>query len=163
MLHSRLASTSIALYIRPFRFNTQTFITNGNVMDGNKSVVDYLKKVTLELEAGSGPGDMNLTNGPLQRTFVFGVASDGISLFEKALFAGEVGDERTFKIQGDSARETLGHLRSVLIGQLSVSPPFFLKARITQIVQAENREVIQAMAATLNDCSGDCDCGCGCS
>ena len=146
-------------------FNTQTIITKGNVMDNNKTVVDYLKKVTLELEAGSGPGDMNLTNGSLEHTFVFGVASDGITPFEKAFFGGVVGDERTFEIQGPDACETLGHLRSALLGQLPVSPPFFLKARITQIVPAGNREVVRAIAATINDCGegGDCDCGCGCS
>ena len=132
-------------------------------MGNNKIVVDYLKKVTIELEAGSKSDHMNLTNAPFQHTFVFGVASDGITLFEKAFFAGTVGDQQTFEIKGENACDILGHLRTSLLSQLPVSPPFFLKARITNIVQAENREVIQAMAATLNDCGDNCDCGCGCS
>ena len=131
-------------------------------MSNDKIVVDHLKKVTLELEAGSGPDRMDHTDSPLQHTFVFGVASDGITPFEKAFFSCAVGDERTFDIQGQNSCDTLGHLRVPLLAQLPVSPPFFLKARIAHITQAENREVVQAMAATLNDCGGDCDCGCGC-
>lgn len=133
-------------------------------MDDTKMVVDYLKKVTLELEAGSAPGRMNLTNGPMEHTFVFGVASAGITPFEKAFFSGAAGDEHTFAIQGENACETLGHLRSALLSRLPASPPFFLKARITRIVQAGNREVVQAIAAAIGGCSegGDCGCGCGC-
>ena len=125
-------------------------------------VVDYLKKVTLELEAGTGPDDMNLTNGPMQNTFVFGVASDGITPFEKVLFSGNIGDEQTVEIRKENACDLLGHLRVDLLGQLPSAPPFFLKARITHIVQAESREVVKAMAAALSDCGADCDCGCGC-
>lgn len=135
-------------------------------MGDNKTVVDYLKKVTFELEAGSSQADLHLTNDPLQVTFVFGIATDGITAFEKAFFSGVVGDEQTFEIQKDNACDILGHLRIPLLGQLTVSPPFILKARITDIVQAENREVIQAMSASISDCScdgGDCGCGCGCS
>lgn len=126
-------------------------------------VVDYLKKVTLELETGTGPEDMNFTNGPLQHTFVFGVATDGITPFEKVLFSGAVGDEKTLEIQKENVCDLLGHLRTGLLGQLPSPPPFFLKARITHIVQAESREVVKAMAASISDCGADCDCGCGCS
>jgi len=131
-------------------------------MKDKKSVVDYLKKVTLELEAGTGPDRMNLTDSPLQHAFVFGVAHNGITPFEKAFFSRTVGDEHIFDIQGQNACDTPGHLTSPLLAQLPVSPPFFLKARITHVAQADNREVIQAMAATLNDCGDGCDCGCGC-
>lgn len=131
-------------------------------MKDENPVVDHLKKVTLALEAGSRPDRMDLTDIPLRQTFIFGVASGGITPFEKALFAHTVGDEETFDIQGHNAFETLGHLTAPLLAQLPVSPPFFLKARITGIAQAANREVIQAMAATLNDCGEGCDCGCGC-
>ena len=127
-----------------------------------KSHIDYLNKVTLDLEAGSRPDDMDLTKNPVQYSFVFGVAANGITPFEKALFAGAVGDAQTFAIQADNACDILGHLRSPLLSQLSVSVPFFLKARISHISQAENREVVQAMAATLADCGDGCDCGCGC-
>lgn len=125
--------------------------------------VDYLKKVTLELEAGTGPDDMNLTNGPLKHTFVFGVGADGITPFEKVLFSGAIGDEKTLEIQKKNACDLLGHLRTDLLGQLPSAPPFFLKARITHIVQAENREVVKAIAASISGCDADCDCGCGCS
>ncbi len=47
-------------------------------MGDNKTVVDYLKKVTLELETGSRQADLHLTNNPLQVTFVF---SKGWCLF----------------------------------------------------------------------------------
>ena len=125
-------------------------------------LVDYLKKVTLELEAGTGPDDMNLTNGPRQHTFVFGVASVGITPFEKVLFSGAIGDEQTLEIQKENVCDLLGHLSTDLLGQLPSPPPFFLKTRITHIVQAESREVVKAMAAAISDCGADCDCGCGC-
>jgi len=47
-------------------------------MGDNKTVVDYLNKVTLELETGSRQADLHLTNNPLQVTFVF---SKGWCLF----------------------------------------------------------------------------------
>jgi hypothetical protein len=151
------------IFILSWHVDTQPIVTKGNGMDNTKMVVDYLKKVTLELEAGSQPDDTDLTNGPVKHTFVYGVASDGITPFERAFFLGAEGDSHTFDIQGENARNTLGHLRSALLGQLPVSPPFFLKARITQIAQAGNREVVRAIAATINDCSNGGDCGCGCS
>jgi len=131
-------------------------------MKDDNAVVDYLKKVTLELEAGTGPDRMDLTQSPLQHAFVFGVASNGITPFEKAFFSCTVGEEQIFDIKGQNACDTLGHLTSSLLTQLPVSPPFFLKARIAHVAQADNREVIQAMAATLNGCGDGCDCGCGC-
>ena len=132
-------------------------------MGADNKVVDYLTKVSLELEAGSRPDHMDLTKNPLPHDFVFGAAANGITPFEKALFAGAVGDEQTFQITKDNAYDILGHLRSPLLRHLSVPLPFFLKARITRIDQADNREVIQAMAASLGGCGDGCDCGCGCS
>ena len=134
-------------------------------MSDTEIVVDYLKKVTLALEAGTLSDDMDLTTIPIRFTFIFGVATDGINLFEKALHAGAVDDERVIDIQPGTSNEILGHLKKDMLSLLPAPPPFFLKARITHIVQAENREVIQAMATSVSDCSGggDCDCGCGCS
>lgn len=134
-------------------------------MSDTEIVVDYLKKVTLALEAGTLSDDMDLTTIPIRFTFIFGVATDGINLFEKALHAGAVDDERFIEIQPGTSNEILGHLKKDILSLLPAPPPFFLKARITHIVQAENREVIQAMATSVSDCSGggDCDCGCGCS
>ena len=127
--------------------------------------VDYLKKVTLELEAGTLSDNMNLTNSTIPFTFIFGIASDGISLIEKALHTGTVGDERIIELQPETSSEILGHLKKDILSLLPAPPPYFLKARITHIMQAENREVIQAMATFVSDCNsgGDCDCGCGCS
>jgi len=134
-------------------------------MSDTEIVVDYLKKVTLALEAGTVSDDMDLTTIPIRFTFIFGVATDGINLFEKALHAGAVDDERVIDIQPGTSNEILGHLKKDMLSLLPAPPPFFLKVRITHIVQAENREVIQAMATSVSDCSGggDCDCGCGCS
>ena len=134
-------------------------------MSDTEIVVDYLKKVTLALEAGTLSDDMDLTTIPIRFTFIFGVATDGINLFEKALHAGAVDDERVIDIQPGTSNEILGHLKKDMLSLLPAPPPFFLKVRITHIVQAENREVIQAMATSVSDCSGggDCDCGCGCS
>ena len=134
-------------------------------MSDTEIVVDYLKKVTLALEAGTVSDDMDLTTIPIRFTFIFGVATDGINLFEKALHAGAVDDERFIEIQPGTSNEILGHLKKDILSLLPAPPPFFLKARIIHIVQAENREVIQAMATSVSDCSGggDCDCGCGCS
>lgn len=132
-------------------------------MDDNRTVVDYLKKVTLALEAGSEPDQMNITNGPLAHTFIFGVSAGGINPFEKAFFANAVGDMQTFNMRPENIGDILGHLKCALLKRLPASPPFFLKARITHIAQPENREVIQAIAASIEGCGTGCDCGCGCS
>ena len=131
-------------------------------MDTDRKAVDYLTKVTLDLEAGSQADHMDLTNSPVQYTFVFGVAAHGITAFEKALYDGTVGDEQIFEIKKENAYDILGYLRFPLLNLLSAPLPYFLKARISHIAQAESREVVAAMAATVNECGDDCDCGCGC-
>ena len=131
-------------------------------MKAENPVVDYLKKVTLELEAGSEPDRMDLTCDPIRQSFIIGVASHGITPFEKALFSRSVGESQTFEITPENACEILGHLRSSLLRQLSALPRFYLKARITHITQPENREVVQAITASLHECGDGCDCGCGC-
>lgn len=130
-------------------------------MHKTDTVVDYLNKIHIELESGSSPGNMGLTPEPVAYRFIYGVASEGITAFEKQLFAKPVGYETTIHIREQTVREALGHLRQPLLDLLPAAPSFFMQVRITGVEPADNREVIQAIAAGAS--SQGCDCGCGCA
>ena len=130
-------------------------------MNKTDIVVDYLSKVHMELECGVAPDHMDLTAEPLACHFIYGVASEGITAFEKQLFAKPIGYETTIHLRRETAREALGHLQKPLFDILPAATDFFLKVRITGVEAADNREVIQAIAAGTS--AHDCDCGCGCS
>ncbi len=117
--------------------------------------VEPLKKVTVTLEAGSGPDAMDLTPTPRSIEFVFGVGAAGLTPFEYALVGKSEGEEATIRLNPDEICSLPG----------DVLPPFFqmppganrlyVKATVDRVLPADNREVIQAMA-------GSTGCGCGC-
>jgi len=122
--------------------------------------VDYLKKITLEMESGTSPDEMNLCGKPVVFEFIYGVGSAGITNFEKAFFSKSIGDEIVYPVEGSTAGEHLGHLRQPIQDLLPETPRYFIKARITSIEQTDPHEVVKAIAAGA---AGGCDCGCGCS
>lgn len=57
---------------------------------------------------------------------------------------------------------TFEHMTQPVLNLLYVlkdQDSFYLKAHINDVVPADNREIVKAMAA-INSCEGDCGCGC---
>ena len=128
-------------------------------MDTNSSVISYMKKITVTLETGTSPDNMDLSEHPFSLQFIYGIGVEGICLFEKSLFEKQPGDKTFLQVDPCQAGEVFGHLKQQLIDFLPMSAPFYLKTTIRAIEAADNREIVQAMAKGV----GANNCGCGCN
>jgi len=127
-------------------------------MNKNAPVVDNMKKITLALETGTSQDSMDLSDQPFSFQFIYGVGTEGLCLFEKALFEKKIGEETVFRVDPHQASEVFGHLRQTLAPSLPLATTFYLKSTIKAIETADNRELIRAIA----EGGGSTDCGCGC-
>ena len=134
-------------------------------MNTNTDVTGYMKKITVALEAGTSPDNMDLGKQPFSFQFIYGVGTEGVCLFEKSLFEKPPGEEILLQVDPHQARDVFGHLTQDLINFLPpANTPFCLKATISAVETADNRELVRAIAKGSGtiDCQGGCDCGCGC-
>ena len=134
-------------------------------MNTNTDVIGYMKKVTVTLEAGTSPDSMDLSKQPFPFQFIYGVGTEGVCLFEKSLFEKPSGEEILLQVGPHQTRDVFGHLTQDLINFLPLAnTSFYLKATISAVETADNREIVRAIAkgSGSSDCKGGCDCGCGC-
>jgi len=135
-------------------------------MSTNPMRVEYLKKISVELEAGTSAATMDLTDGKTHRLdFIYGVGTEGITLFEKAIFEKCPGDEIGIAVPRNQRDDILGHLAQEIETMLPQQPgDFFLKTRVLSVENADEREIIRAVAAGVasDGCGGGCGCGCSC-
>lgn len=120
--------------------------------------IEGLKKVTLLLEAGSHEKTMDLTLEPVSFKFVVGAGPEGYTVFEYELLEKKVGDILHFEIRGWRFDEMFGRLAIPLPGKVKTMDVFFMKVTVYNIEDADQREIIRAMAGRVGDCGGDC-CG----
>ncbi|MDM8551671.1 hypothetical protein QUF72_16410 [Desulfobacterales bacterium HSG2] len=129
-------------------------------MTENRSKIENLKKVTLSVEAGRTQDSMDLTQ-PFQFEFIFGLGTEGLTPFEYELADKNEGDEISFCLKREKTREIFEHL-CLPFHHLSERPDsFYLKARVVKVAQAENTEVVRAMAGITScgdHCCGDDSC-----
>jgi hypothetical protein len=132
-------------------------------MSENQNGVDYLKKIGLAVAAGSTQKDVDLAGKPSNLSFIYGVGTEGITLFEKALFAKLPGDEVMIEVQPHQTDDLLGHLKPSIEGIAPESDTsYFLKVRIESVDTPDQREIIRAIAEGVASDGCDCGCGCGC-
>ena len=120
-------------------------------MPAQPPTIENLMKVSLTLTTGEDE-----PAAPFN--FIYGVGSQGITPFEKALFGKRVGDRIQLDLSPTDFCETIGHLELPLLKQTGIMQPISLTVAINAIDKATDQEVVRAMAA-----GGSCDdCGCGC-
>ena len=129
-------------------------------MEDSKPKIVALKKVTIGVEAGRSRDHMDLTHAPIPFDFIFGVGVEGLSPFEKALDGKACGMAVFFQIRSREIAEMFGHLKPPVDDFVRQAPVFYLKATIDRIVDADDREVVSAMARASACGEGDCGCGC---
>jgi hypothetical protein len=127
-------------------------------VDDSNREVEGLKKVTLLLEAGSQEKIMDLTPEPVSFELVVGVGTEGYSSFEYELLEKKVGDILHFEIQGWRFDEMFGRLAIPLPEKVRGMDVFFMKVTVYDIKDADQSEIIRAMAGQVGHCGGDC-CG----
>ncbi len=120
--------------------------------------VAALKKVSILLEAGTRKEAMDLTPAPVPFEWVAGVDVEGFTPFEYALLEKTVGDTMEMEVVGWRIEEMFGRLAVPLPDTARALDRFFIRVTIRSIDSADQREVVQAMAAMVGDCDGDC-CG----
>ena len=120
-------------------------------MTDRRPTIDNLMKISLTVKSEDNPSAT-----PFE--FIYGVGSQGITPFEKALFGKGVGDQIRFELSPADYCETIGHLELPLLKQTGIMKPISLQVTIDDVSKATDMEVVKAMAA-----GGSCDdCGCGC-
>jgi len=131
-----------------------------------KASIQLLKKVTLSLRAGSKPEKFDLIASPIALEFIYGVASDGLCPFESALHDKHEGDRLVLSVPAAETHEFFGHIFQSLhqaLGLHILPGTIYFTIEVTTVADADNREVVQALAKGLahGSCGGSCGCGCG--
>jgi hypothetical protein len=127
-------------------------------VDDSNRKIEGLKKVTLLLEAGSRKKLMDLTPEPVSFEFVVGVGPEGYTSFEYELLDKKVGDILHLEIAGWRFDDMFGRLAIPLPEKVRGMEVFFMKVTIYNIEDADQSEIVQAMAGRIGHCGGDC-CG----
>ena len=123
--------------------------------------VENLKKITLKLEAGTSPQNMDLSLDKSDFEFIFGIGPSGISPFEYELVDKTEGQEVLIEIKKEDISNFFEHLHPPIIPLNEDIEGFFLKIIIQKIAAVDHREVVKALADVTAHGHG-CDCGCGC-
>jgi len=126
-------------------------------MNENLQVVGPLKKISLLLEAGTGPDNLDLSLEPIPFEFILGVGSQGLSPFEFQLADKKEGDGLSLHIRVEELSDLFQHL---LIPSLAIPESIsaiYLNVKIVKVSQADPKEVIKAMAEAAG--CGDHCCG----
>ena len=127
-------------------------------MNEQEQKIEALKKVSLSLEAGNEAEEMDLSSRPIPFEMVVGLGTEGYTPFEYELLGKKAGDTVEVGIMGGNMVEMFGHLDVPLPEKVQGLPSFFLRATVREVVDADQREVVRAMAGAVGGCGGSC-CG----
>lgn len=127
--------------------------------------VEYLKKVQIAIQAGSGPDQADLTGLPVILAFIHGVASDGLSPFESAIHGRCAGDRVEVSLKTAALHEYFGHIHHAVRQALELPATLetvCLAMEVVAVADAGDREIVRAAAEALahGGCGGSCGCGC---
>jgi hypothetical protein len=128
----------------------------GEMEKGNANV-GPLKKITLILEAGTQTESMDLTREPVSYNFIYGIGINGLSPFEFALADKKVGDILNLHLRGEEMPTFFQHLSIPQLAVLDGVSAFFLRVRVVEVSEPDQREIIKAMAEAA--ACGDSCCG----
>jgi len=130
-------------------------------MTNTATIVEALKRVTLEITAGTGPDIMDLVSIPQTVEFVFGIGSRGLTEFEYALAGKQAGDKGTITFEGHNQWEIFGHILPCEVQSRLAAGKGYVQYRIIGVADTTPAEVVRSMAAAVGGGCGD-GCGCGC-
>jgi len=119
--------------------------------------IEVLKKIILSVEAGTAPDSMDLTPQPSQFEFIYGLGTSGLTPFEIQLADKTVGQEVQLHMSRDDIPQVFQHLVFFPLNLPEHADSFYLKLKIKSVLQADQREVIKALAEIAN-CEDHC-CG----
>ena len=126
----------------------------------SKAPIQALKKVSLSIKAGTFPGGDDLIAQNTTMDLIFGLGIEGLTPFEFLLSDHIEGSSFSIKLKPHEVCPTFQHITLPLFDCPDSTEYIFFSFTVIKIKEADNREVIKAMAE-LSSCSGgSCDC-CG--
>jgi hypothetical protein len=124
--------------------------------------VEPLRKISVTLQAGAAPGNMNLPLPRPELIFICGIGTGGMTPFEYLLAGRGPGDEICFRVMRPDKEHFFEHLVPAFSAPFKDRDEVHFQVEITGIGPADGREIVRAMAElTAHAGSGGCDCGCG--
>jgi hypothetical protein len=100
---------------------------------------------------------MDLTPQPSQFEFIYGLGTSGLTPFEIQLADTTVGEEVQLHMSREDIPQVFQHLVFFPLNLPEHADSFYLKLKIKSVLQADQREVIKALAEIAN-CEDHC-CG----
>ncbi len=125
------------------------------------SKVENLKKITLQLAAGTSAQHMDLRLDNPEFEFIFGIGPSGISPFEYELADKTEGQHILVELKKENCDIFFEHLHPPIVNLINKKDSLFLRVEIKKIATADQRDLVKALADVTAHSHG-CDCGCGC-
>lgn len=119
-----------------------------------------LTKVTLRIESPTESANPRTTPPSINFDFVYGIATEGFTAFEKTLYRKKPGDRVSIHIEPSQMHLFFEHLLTPLAEAFKSEIPCDLDISVTSVSQATDRQLVQALAR--KSAGGGCDCGGGC-
>jgi hypothetical protein len=119
--------------------------------------IGVLKKITLSVEAGTAPDSMDLTPKSAHFEFIYGLGTSGLTPFEIQLADKTVGEEFQLHMRREEIPQVFQHLAFFPLNLPEDADSFYLRLKVKSVLQADQREVIKALAEIAN-CEDHC-CG----
>ena len=129
-------------------------------------IIENLCKVTIKAEINSpvSPGRCDDTVRCFE--FVYGIASEGLSAFERELYKKSTADVVSVSVPKRQAAEYFGHTYQDLcqLFRFTVEPGgLVLRFTVLSVQQSQDKEIIKAMSRSVGHGCGGSGCDCGCS
>ena len=124
-----------------------------------------LKKLVFKISAVNQKGAADIFPNPLEVSFIYGIATDGLSDFEMAVSNLQLTESMDLTIDRNNVKSYLGPAYASLCRHFDFrdsGEPLALRLELTACTDPEPREVVSAIAELQKDggCSSNCDCGC---
>jgi hypothetical protein len=119
--------------------------------------VGHLKKISLRLEAGTHAEAMDLIREPVSCDFIYGIGMQGLSPFEFTLADKKAGDILNLHLRAEELPRFFQHLFIPQLAILEGMNVFYLRVRVVDVSEPDQREIIKAMAEAA--ACGDSCCG----
>ncbi len=134
-----------------------------NHSDNKTMIIDNLSTVTVE--AAVNPPSTSQEE-PLRFAFIFGIAREGLSSFERDLYRKAVGDIVSVSVPKSSACDYFGlsyqYLHRLINNSTEAHAPV-CTFTVVSVRQSLEKEIIQAMSRSIKHSCGGGGCDCGCS
>lgn len=121
-----------------------------------------LTKVSVKLNANPIANGAPLPASEIHFSFIYGIGTEGLTAFEKALHGRTPGERFTIGVPSMQIHNYFEHLLNPLMEAIHIDPPFELEIEVLNVAPVSDRELVHALARKSEGSGCGCDCGCGC-